>query len=769
MQIILRDVGFDVDLLKDTRRTELEHGIDIFLKKVNAGDVVLIHYSGHGMQIRGENYLIPVDFDATSEAIAERQGYPVSSLVEHLGSKRAKLNILVLDACRNNPFLPTRSVAGGLAGMEATKVTGTYIAFATAPDKTADDNEQGDYGLFTGQLVDALRAPGLSLDEVFNRVRERVHEISNGVQVPWSSSSVIGQFIFRDRSQSEKALAALQVEAGQLERQLTAIDKRSSDNSGRRQEEAQQAERNRREWSARLERLKQEQAKREAELRNVIDLERRRNAEESAKREQELARQQAEARALVEDLRAKAQQARKDPETMTLEEARKSVALAQTEIASRTKEISAIRDKELAQIDTTYSSLKQQASQPLTKDIFETTVEFSQRQMVKLREQADIDRRWKEARSERISYYDTELQRQLTPFQVQIHELTHHDYPAEPLPAAWKDYDADRNTLTVTAGPLVYRFDVHPAKAREVYNLKDELKIESKYLYSEEGTVPIRFSVMLVDPIGDRFAKLEDPSPSEVSPTSESLSHLLNSAAPMGLNGTTATPLINASVQPSAGPALDPSESQIQAIVSTFIANETESARVATKYTYRQIVKVNILNDDGTPSSEVWQSDSDIIFSSDGQRTEKLARPPVNRLRRLILASEDERNLRNIPAFVLTSDELSSYQIRYLGHETVDEIPCYVFAIKPADLKPRKFYFSGEVWVDDKQLQIVKTYGRYLSHLKNDPRTWFPKIETYRQQIDGAYWFPTYRIGILKNAPIRAKLVIKLEDYRLVH
>src|ERR1051326_2774226 len=130
-----------------------------------------IHYSGHGMQIRGENYLIPVDFDATSEAIAERQGYPVSSLVEHLGSKRAKLNILVLDACRNNPFLPTRSVAGGLAGMEATKVTGTYIAFETAPDKTADDNEQGDYGLFTGQLVDALRAPGLSLDEVFNRVR----------------------------------------------------------------------------------------------------------------------------------------------------------------------------------------------------------------------------------------------------------------------------------------------------------------------------------------------------------------------------------------------------------------------------------------------------------------------------------------------------------------------------------------------------------------------------------------------------------------------
>ena len=195
MQAVLTELGFQVDVVEDASRNRLELAIGGFLDKVKAGDVVVVHYSGHGMQIRGENYIVPVDFDAKTDDLAEREGYPVSAILEHLGEKKTKLNILILDACRNNPFQPARSLSGGgLAGMQAT--TGTYIAFATAPDKTADDNLEGGNGLFTGQLVNALRVPGLGIDDVFNHVRADVHELSHGTQIPWSSSSVIGTFTF---------------------------------------------------------------------------------------------------------------------------------------------------------------------------------------------------------------------------------------------------------------------------------------------------------------------------------------------------------------------------------------------------------------------------------------------------------------------------------------------------------------------------------------------------------------------------------------------
>ena len=121
--------------------------------------------------------------------------------------------------------------------------------------------------------------------------------------------------------------------------------------------------------------------------------------------------------------------------------------------------------------------------------------------------------------------------------------------------------------------------------------------------------------------------------------------------------------------------------------------------------------------------------------------------------------------------FVLTSDEIPNYNIRYVGHEPVDEITCYVFAIKPKKLEPGKRYFEGEIWVDDKDLQIVKTYGRGTGHLKKGPENLFPKFETYRQQIDGKFWFPTYTIALdtlnfKDGPPVKLKEVVKYEDYK---
>jgi hypothetical protein len=145
--------------------------------------------------LQEENYLAPVDFDAKDEADAKYVSYSASRLQERIEGAGARLTILVLDACRNNPFRTSRSGAGGLSAMNAGK--GTLIAFATSPGKTADDNPGGANGLFTMHLVKAMREPGLSLDQVFNRVRERVYTDSGQRQLPWTVSSVIGEFHFR--------------------------------------------------------------------------------------------------------------------------------------------------------------------------------------------------------------------------------------------------------------------------------------------------------------------------------------------------------------------------------------------------------------------------------------------------------------------------------------------------------------------------------------------------------------------------------------------
>lgn len=191
----LQDVGFQADIAADVSLRNLEAAVNRFVAKVKNGDVAVFYYAGHGIQLEGENYLVPVDFDAKDEADAKYASYSASRVQERLEKAGARVIVVVLDACRNNPFQATRSAGGGLAAMGSGK--GTLIAFATAPGKTADDNPRGQNGLFTSHLVTALREPGLSLDQVFNRVREQVYKDSQGRQVPWTVSSVIGEVYLR--------------------------------------------------------------------------------------------------------------------------------------------------------------------------------------------------------------------------------------------------------------------------------------------------------------------------------------------------------------------------------------------------------------------------------------------------------------------------------------------------------------------------------------------------------------------------------------------
>jgi hypothetical protein len=212
----------------------------------------------------------------------------------------------------------------------------------------------------------------------------------------------------------------------------------------------------------------------------------------------------------------------------------------------------------------------------------------------------------------------------------------------------------------------------------------------------------------------------------------------------------------------------DPTPQQIDEIIAKFAAKEAEFSRARGNYTYRQTARVMSLDEGGSTTGK-WEETTDIIFSPVGRRIEKVAYAPMSTLTAFQLDPGDIQDLRDVQPFVLTTNELPKYYVRYLGRERLDEITTYVFAVKPKQMEPGQRYFEGEVWVDDKDLQIVKTYGRGEGKKKSEDNQ-YPKFETYREQVDGKYWFPTYTIANatlhFRDRDQRMRMTVKYEDYK---
>ena len=206
-------------------------------------------------------------------------------------------------------------------------------------------------------------------------------------------------------------------------------------------------------------------------------------------------------------------------------------------------------------------------------------------------------------------------------------------------------------------------------------------------------------------------------------------------------------------------------------IIQKFAAKETEFAQARNNYTYRQSVKLEELDGGGNPTGGKWELVEDVIFTPEGKRMEKVTYAPVISLRNILLTPEDEQDLRNVQPFVMTTAEIPEYDVHYLGREKVDEIGCYVFSVKPKKPVTGKRYFEGQAWVDDRDLQIVKTYGKGVGVIRKSSDNQFPKFETYREQIDGKYWFPTYTraddtLHFKNGNDVRIRMVVKYQDYK---
>ena len=206
-------------------------------------------------------------------------------------------------------------------------------------------------------------------------------------------------------------------------------------------------------------------------------------------------------------------------------------------------------------------------------------------------------------------------------------------------------------------------------------------------------------------------------------------------------------------------------------IIKRFAAKETEFAKARDQYTYRQDVKVQTL--DGSTVDGEYHEVFDVMFDDKGHRIENVVFAPQSSLTKIFMSQEDFQDIRHRLPFVLTTEDLPEYNILYVGQQKEDELECYVFDIAPKKIEGKKRYFQGRVWVDNHDFQIVKTYGKTVPDIREkhgNQENLFPKFTTWRQQIDGQYWFPVYTKADdelhFKLEDVHIKEIVKYEDYK---
>jgi hypothetical protein len=200
-------------------------------------------------------------------------------------------------------------------------------------------------------------------------------------------------------------------------------------------------------------------------------------------------------------------------------------------------------------------------------------------------------------------------------------------------------------------------------------------------------------------------------------------------------------------------------------VIQAFAAKESEFYEAWMQYSYRQVAEIRIVSVNGYPARERMVIASEVVFRDDGTREVKVVKRS-GQLRSVGWTPEDTEVLNNLQPFALTSKELPLYDLKYEGKEKVDELECYVFSVKPKRTKGDKLFFQGKIWVDDLDLQIVRTVGKPVPQKRENQ---FPEFETIRQVVDDKYWFPTWTHAdstLHFDRAIRVEETITYEDYK---
>jgi len=214
----------------------------------------------------------------------------------------------------------------------------------------------------------------------------------------------------------------------------------------------------------------------------------------------------------------------------------------------------------------------------------------------------------------------------------------------------------------------------------------------------------------------------------------------------------------------------EPPAIPVEQIIQKFTQHEEEFRKERDNFTYTQIFVFQEIDENGRPDGE-YRLTSDILFTPAGKRYEKVVDAPAPTLSRISMSQQDFDDIEKVWPLVLTPDELPKYDVKYVGREQVDEVGTYVFDIAPKKLEKSQRYLQGRIWVEDRDLQIVKTRGKATGLLKKKEDQAFPTFETFRENIEGHYWFPTYTraddiLRFKSGQDVHIRLSVRYQNYK---
>jgi hypothetical protein len=205
----------------------------------------------------------------------------------------------------------------------------------------------------------------------------------------------------------------------------------------------------------------------------------------------------------------------------------------------------------------------------------------------------------------------------------------------------------------------------------------------------------------------------------------------------------------------------------VDEIIRKLAQHESEFKLARDNYTYTQTVLMQEIE----PPGGEYQLVSDIVFTPQGRRYEQVTYAPQPTLRNITLSPEDMKDLENIQPFVLTTEDLPKYDVQYAGREKIDELNTYVFHVAPKRIEKNQRYFQGTLWADDQDLAVVKSDGKAVPDItKGGNENIFPRFETYRENIEGDFWFPTYTHADdtlhFKGGDVRIRMTVRYKNYK---
>ena len=214
----------------------------------------------------------------------------------------------------------------------------------------------------------------------------------------------------------------------------------------------------------------------------------------------------------------------------------------------------------------------------------------------------------------------------------------------------------------------------------------------------------------------------------------------------------------------------EPPAIPVEQIIQKFAQHEEDFRKERNNYTYTQIFVFQTIDEDGRPDGE-YRLSSDILFTPAGKRYERVVDAPAPTLSRISMSQQDFDDIEKVWPLVLTPDELPKYDVKYVGREQVDEVGTYVFDIAPKKLEKSLRYLQGRIWVEDRDFQIVKTRGKATGLLKKKEDQAFPTFETFRENIEGHYWFPTYTraddvLRFKSGQDVHIRLSVRYQNYK---